>query len=303
MARAIRISIVVLTFVLIATAGCTSPATPRGTQQKRNGGGLIAFSDRGDIYVINADGSGRRDLIPDSVGSSDIFPSWSPDGSQILFTGERLSGTGLYVMRADGGDMLRVPTDHLAPYNPAWSPDARTIAFVGEPTRVVKGYLYVMRPDGSHISRLTVNSAGSAAWSPDGTWIVYEGPGVPGSSYGSGAYIIRADGTGRPRKLGGDMHEPAWSPDGRTIAFSRRLHGGGFDLFVIRPDGSGLARLTRDSFPYPLASTWSPDGTKIAFAGNGDFAGDLYVINADGSNLVQLTSDGLVSEPAWKPAG
>ncbi len=295
MSPTVRTSFVVATCVLMATGGCTSPARPRVAQHQQNRAGVIAFSERGDIYVIDTDGTGRRDLIPDSVSSFDTFPSWSPDGSQIIFTGERLSGTALYVMRADGGDIRRVPTDDLVPGNPAFSPDGRTIAFNGD------GRLYVMRPDGSRISRLSVNYAGSAAWSPDGTRIVYEGPGVPGP-HGADAWIIRADGTGRGRRLGPDMHEPSWSPDGRTIAFSRRLKGG-FDLFVIRPDGSGLVRLTRASFPYPLASTWSPDGTKIAFAGNGDFAGNLYVINADGSNLVKLTSDGLVEEPAWKPAG
>jgi len=57
---------------------------------------------------------------------------------------------------------------------------------------------------------------------------------------------------------------PSWSPDGSTIAFTRNMQGN-YDIFTIRPDGSGLQRLTTDP-GNDAHSTWSPDGQWIAFA-------------------------------------
>ena len=56
---------------------------------------------------------------------------------------------------------------------------------------------------------------------------------------------------------------PSWSPDGSTIAFTRNMQGN-YDIFTIRPDGSGLQRLTTDP-GNDAHSTWSPDGQWIAF--------------------------------------
>ena len=86
------------------------------------------------------------------------------------------------------------------------------------------------------------------------------------------------------------------------IAFTR-VADGNSDIYTMRPDGSGLRRLTR----HPARDTdpsWSPDGRQIVFQSrrNGNF--DLYLINADGTGLTQLT-DGPADEqePAWSPDG
>ncbi len=84
------------------------------------------FSDRGDLYLIRADGTGRHALTQ-TVGTIDRHPSWSPDGRRIMFTQNFLSGGGLYVMTVDGGRVERVPVN-LAATTTAWSPDGRTAA-------------------------------------------------------------------------------------------------------------------------------------------------------------------------------
>ena len=53
----------------------------------------------------------------------------------------------------------------------------------------------------------------------------------------------------------GDI-EPAWSPDGRLIAFSS-TRAGSEDIWVMRADGTGLRRLTRDSYD-DGAPDWQP---------------------------------------------
>jgi Tol biopolymer transport system component len=66
---------------------------------------VIAFtSDRddgeGDIYIMNADGSGERRLTDNPA--YDGWPAWSPDGSRITFMSTRSGNPDLYVMDADG---------------------------------------------------------------------------------------------------------------------------------------------------------------------------------------------------------
>ncbi len=56
----------------------------------------------GQIWVINADGSGVRQLTDDPSHRNNDDPSWSPDGRQILFGSGRSGRVELWVMNADG---------------------------------------------------------------------------------------------------------------------------------------------------------------------------------------------------------
>ena len=96
---------------------------------------------------------------------------------------------------------------------------------------------------------------------------------------------------------------PAWSPDGKLIAFTG-FHGGHVgDIFVMRPDGSGLRNLTRNPAHDDLAA-WSPDGTRIAFTSHRDGNPEIYVMNSDGSDQTRLTHDPEADlSPTWSPDG
>jgi TolB protein len=66
-------------------------------------------------------------------------------------------------------------------------------------------------------------------------------------------------------------------------------------------DGSNPVRLTTTGIGDTLPS-WSPDGTKIAFA-QGQDARDIYEMNADGTHLQRLTADSSSDWPSWSPDG
>ena len=59
-----------------------------------------------DIYVMNADGSGktRLNVDDDQFGGKPEEPDWSPDGSKIVFDG----GGGIYTINADGSDQTHL---------------------------------------------------------------------------------------------------------------------------------------------------------------------------------------------------
>ena len=94
---------------------------------------------------------------------------------------------------------------------------------------------------------------------------------------------------------------------GSLIAFSRcRLPDSceaGADIWVIRPDASGLARLTRDG-THNDSPAWSPDGRRIAFvSGLGRFD-TIWTMKADGRGMRRVTSPrGLDEQPTWSPDG
>ncbi len=67
-----------------------------------------------EIYVVNADGTGKRALTDND--KRDFFPSWSPDGSTIVFSSDRDGGgMELYVMDADGGNQRRLVIEDASP--------------------------------------------------------------------------------------------------------------------------------------------------------------------------------------------
>ena len=92
---------------------------------------------------------------------------------------------------------------------------------------------------------------------------------------------------------------PPLPPTGR-IAFSSNRDGG-YEIYVMNADGSGVTRLNDHNGVEP---TWSPDGQRIAFHSERDGNYEIYVMNADGTGLIRLTNDrARDSRPSWSPDG
>jgi hypothetical protein len=67
----------------------------------------------------------------------------------------------------------------------------------------------------------------------------------------------------------------------------------------MNADGSGVTRLTNDA-ARDTYSSWSPDGTRIAFEARRDGNSEIYVMNADGSDQVNITNNPAGDDqPSW----
>ena len=105
------------------------------------------------IFVMNADGKGRRNLTGDTdlIDSSD--PTWSPDGSKIAFRSLfNLVGYDIYIMTAEGKNLERLTEDSSSSM-PAFSPDGRKIAFVSR--RDGDTNIFLMDSNGMNVVKLT----------------------------------------------------------------------------------------------------------------------------------------------------
>lgn len=188
---------------------------------------------------------------------------------RILLTRIGPSQAALYASNPDGSGE-RALTQGTLDYNPAWSADGKWIVFTSE--REGSADLYRMRPDGTGVERLTDDPAydDQAAFSPDGNQIVF----VTTRAGGTADLWILDVRTRKAKSLtsgpGGDFR-PAWSPDGMWIAFSsdresslpmakgRWEHLHLVDIYLVRPDGSGLKRLSQHG-DFCGTPKWSRDG-------------------------------------------
>jgi Tol biopolymer transport system component len=112
------------------------------------------------IYVVNADGTGRRLLVGNA---SDL--AWSPDGSKLAYVAyqSRFAESGFVtVANADGTGTRRLTTSGEAESQPAWSPGGRQIAFT-------RGGSIVVAPSAGGAGRVVVRGAADPAWRPQVT--------------------------------------------------------------------------------------------------------------------------------------
>lgn len=174
----------------------------------------VAYNDV-HIFVINADGTGLKDLTPE--GGLSREPDWSPDGTEIVYQsrGGGLSYTEeLCKMNADGSGKTRLTTAANSEANtkecPDWNPGSQILFSYGH--NIAK-----IDPSGANVITLLTHDAvyGSrqyqyASWSPTGKEIVYCLYQKDGNDYD--IWKMNADGTGIKRLTMsfGDDIRPNW---------------------------------------------------------------------------------------------
>jgi TolB protein len=177
-----------------------------------------ALNGNSDVYLVELARRTERRLT--TASSSELSPSFSPDGKQITFVSDRGRQPQIYIMREDGGTMpcptggndtaCRITFGEGQYTTPVWSPRGDWIAF----TYQAKGMFHigVIRPDGTGERMLTSSySDHSPTWSPNGRVIAFTREAAPGA----GPKIWSIDVTGRNlhrMPTPGDASMPAWSP-------------------------------------------------------------------------------------------
>ena len=142
----------------------------------RDGKMLAYASDRANgilnIWVQQV-GAGAPLRITDGP-ADDTEPSFSPDGTSVVFCSKR-DGGGIYVIPTFGGQARRIADPG---WRPRFSPDGRWIAYwVGEPGVFSRDSVYVVPAGGGQPRRIAARffSASAPVWAPDGKYLLLLG--------------------------------------------------------------------------------------------------------------------------------
>jgi TolB protein len=260
----------------------------------------------GPLYAIDADGSNLRPLTDcQSPSCQDFSAVWSPEGTRIAFVRDG-SGSGVYVMDADGSNLTLVSAGDTGSGRPTWSPDGRRIAFDRYADPDGTSTIFIAAADGSGMTPLVSGEGlpSRPAWSPDGALVAYTSNDAYSSKHGvdgqprARIWVTRVDGADQRLLYSGepgttDLGPLAWSPSGTKLAFSIAPNARTRTTFVIDADGSHLRKLPGGGFRLE----WAPSGRSIADV----VGGSLTVVSSDGTGS-RVVADGLgLFGIAWQP--
>jgi len=251
-----------------------------------------------------ADGSNLHLLLPGWNNPPDeCCGNWTSDGKYYVFQSTRNQSTQIWALREPDGLFSHTRYDPVqltfGPINfrhPVPSVDGRKIFAVGE---IQRGEL--VRYDSKaqqFVPYLSELSAEQLDFSKDGEWVTYV-------TYPEGElWRSRVDGTDRLQLSFTPMRAvvPRWSPDGKRIAFSGRLPGKKFKVYLISSDGGTTQQLMPED-RNEMDPNWAPDGKMLVFCVPNPDVRTIHLLDLRTSQESLLPGSEGLNGPHWSPDG
>lgn len=275
---------------------------PTGTLQGKI---LFETATGGEIYTVNGDGSALARV------SHGIDPTWSPDGSQIVFTRWDNTNPGVFIANADGSNERLV---FGAPRTrwPRMSPDGKYIVFSQDKSRSDNNIIWKLGVVDVATGKLLEPRCSQLcfvpSWGQDSATIVYTDPNIgimttnafEGSESvlmgPSGSYWDSGAGFARPNLHMAQIQNSELRPDGSTVVYAQQAHDR-WEVNTVHADGSGQTGVTgpdpvlyylMDVVVHNVTPTWSADGKRILFLSDRNGRWEFFVVNPDGTGVTQV---------------
>jgi Tol biopolymer transport system component len=249
------------------TLGLVRPViSPDGTQ--------IAFAAVGDIYVMPASGGTPVNLTKDAALDTD--PSWSPDGSSLVYSSDRESPhLQLWVRDMKSGVSRKVTNITTQPQGASFSPDGKRIVFFNVDGMWRVAEMSILDLENGRVTKIhdSLPQPGTPTWAPDGKRIALAGIRPMTVRFREGTNQVQTISA-----AGGDVKwyapipllsidsrggsGPVWSPDGMKMA---AIYEGVLSVWPVAPSGEPLGpprRVTAESAHSP---SWQGDSRHILY--------------------------------------
>jgi Tol biopolymer transport system component len=262
--------------------------------------GKIAFTRGNDIFTMNSDGLNQVNLTNNAT--FDTEPTYSPDGSKIVFSTNRDGNYEIYRMNADGSNPVRLTNNSASDVYPNYSPDGSTIIFISN--RDGNNEIYKMNADGTNQVRLTNDAVSQAMseFSPDGQKIIFV-VAPSASAAPNQLWVMNADGTNQQQfpNPAGPTHfynHPTYSPNGQKIIFTYGTDVTAQQVWTMNADGTNRVQSSVGG----RSTRYSPDGTKLVFSSPFTPLQGIYTNNINGTSSSSLRLTTQFDElPDWQP--
>lgn len=203
-------------------------------------------NDDANIYMMNADGSGKTQLT-EGTGKN-TSPSWSPNGESIIFTSDINGKITLKIIDVNTRHILPIvfqntEIDFIATQSPDWSPDGKQVVFEGYVKDQKSSDLYLVNIDGSNLTLLSSSPFDdvSPSWSPDGHNIAFSSNQESLTSSTYKVYILNISTNETQRLTFTNNREVERSPvwiGNNQLAYVRSTAPGDNQIIIANIDGN-----------------------------------------------------------------
>ncbi len=275
------------------------------------------------VYVLNADGSGIRELAstPNNTKERSLsirgvyypfsWSQWSPDGSRIGIFANIFTVRDFYVIADPDNTLIKTAgkcnyttVDNIRENildlewqtNFMWNPQGIEALILMKHNSLSQ--LYLLDPNGHVLQQLTdASDVMTALWSNDGKKIAYSTGQTEDEE--TGLWIRNENGTENKRLVNGIVID--WSPDDSRVFYV----DGNFGLYSIKTDGIDEIQLSTDFVRNEDVFSFSPNGKSLIFSTVNDDGVTIFLADSTGKNAKVLEEfpGHIVFKPSWSPKG